>query len=189
MSAPDPFRCAAFLVLAFCLAGVAQALWLRSALSARLGVPLDGHRTLRGRRLLGDNKTWRGFVVMVPAVGAAFWLLHLLGVFGHLWPLSAGGYGLLGCWVGFGFMAGELPNSFLKRQLGIAPGAAPDHPLGRPVCFLLDRLDSLAGGCLALGLVVRTPLLTWLYLLLVAPAIHWSFSLLLFHFGVKARPA
>jgi hypothetical protein len=28
----------------------------------------------------------------------------------------------LGVCAGFGFMAGELPNSFVKRQLGIRPG-------------------------------------------------------------------
>jgi CDP-diglyceride synthetase len=191
----DPLLCAVFLLLAFTLAGFVQSLWLRSRLSARLQVPLDGGRTLVGKRLLGDNKTWRGFAGMVPAVGAAFLLLALLARevlptwSTGLWSLSVPAYGLLGCWTGAGFMAGELPNSFLKRQFGIAPGAAPSRPWARVVCFVGDRLDSILGGFLALALVVPAPALVLLYLLLIGPAVHWAFSLLLFHFGVKARPA
>src|SRR5947209_18847155 len=99
MDRPEPLTCAAFLLLAFTLAGAAQAAWLRSRLSARFHVPLDGGRTLGGKRLLGDNKTWRGFLVMVPAVGAAFVVLRALalragGTAAGLWDLSPAAYGL-----------------------------------------------------------------------------------------------
>jgi CDP-2,3-bis-(O-geranylgeranyl)-sn-glycerol synthase len=189
-----PLPCAVFLVLAFTLAGLAQTLWLRSPLSGRFLVPIDGGRSLGGRRIFGDNKTWRGFF-MVPAVGAVFLLFRLAAPpltgddLPGLWPLSPGEYGLLGCWVGFGFMAGELPNSFCKRRLDIAPGTAPAHPLGRIVCFACDRLDSIAGAFVALALVV--PVSAWVvaYVLLIGPAIHWWFSVLLYRLGVKVRPA
>jgi len=191
----DPLACAAFLLAAFVLAGLVQTAWLRSPLSLAFRVPIDGGRTVRGRRIFGDNKTWGGFVVMVPAVGAACLLLGLAraalpaGWSGGLWPLSSPGYGLLGCWLGLGFMAGELPNSFVKRQLGIAPGAAPKHPLGRGLCFLLDRLDSSAGAVLALALVLPAPAATCLAILLVGPGVHWLFSVLFYRLGMKARPA
>src|ERR1700737_548254 len=116
----DPFACAVFLVSAFMLAGLCQAVWLASPVSQRFAIPLDGGRTVRGRRVFGDNKTWRGFVMMVPATGASFAFpapllaASPLGRAG-LWPLSPGRYALLGLWAGLGFMAGELPNSFLKR--------------------------------------------------------------------------
>ena len=196
MNAPDPIICTLFLVSTFVISGIAQTLWLRSRLSQRLAIPLDAGRSLRGRRILGDNKTWRGFVVMVPTVGVAFMLVHMavqlcVGRDGGdaLWPLSTWQYGLLGCWVGFGFMFAELPNSFMKRQLGIHPGMAPENARAKSFSFIIDRLDSVVGGLLALALVVPLPLLTWLLILLVGPIFHWSFSFLLFQFGVKARPA
>jgi len=195
MDRPAPVPCALFLLLAFTLAGLVHSCWLRSPLSAPFAVPLDGRCTLDGKRLLGDNKTWRGFLGMVPAVGAAFLLLRLLGMLlpggwpDTLWSLGPGDYALLGCWTGFGFMAGELPNSFCKRQLGIPPGLAPAHPLGWLACFLCDRLDSIAGAFLALALVVPTPWPAILGVVLLGPCIHWLFSLLLFRLGVKARPA
>jgi hypothetical protein len=86
-------------------------------------------------------------------------------------------------------MAGELPNSFFKRQLGIAPGAAPKSALGRPLCFVIDRLDSIAGATLALALVLPVPLATCVAILLVGPGVHWLFSVLLYRLGIKARPA
>ena len=65
---------------------------------------------------------------MVPAAAGAFALLAVLvadrGVAG-LWNLSASSYAVLGAWPRLGFMAGELPNSFIKRQLDIPPGGAP----------------------------------------------------------------
>ena len=39
--------------------------------------PLDGGASWRGRRILGDNKTWRGALVMVTGVVAAAGLLSL----------------------------------------------------------------------------------------------------------------
>ncbi|MFZ0750315.1 MAG: hypothetical protein WAM70_13210, partial [Pyrinomonadaceae bacterium] len=69
---PDPLHCGLFLIVAFVLAGLLQSLWLRSRASQVLAIPLDGGRTFRGRPILGENKTLRGFVVMIPAAALAF---------------------------------------------------------------------------------------------------------------------
>ena len=194
----DSLLCAVFLLLAIVFAGVAQSFWFRSGWSAPFQIPIDGGRSFRGKRLFGDNKTWRGFVVMIPALGAAFFVLHwlyellperLTGARVGLWPLTDMEYALLGCWAGFGFMAGELPNSFCKRRLEISPGSAPVTVWAKVLCFLADRLDSIGGALLALALFVPIPWGTLVILLVIGPVIHWSFSVLLFYWRVKARPA
>ncbi len=190
----DPVRCGLFLLLAFTLAGVAQTAWFKSPRSARFALPLDGGRTLRGRRLLGANKTWKGFVVMVPAAMLAFSLLgaaaHALpGVAEGLWPLTPLQYAGLGGCAALGFMLGELPNSFLKRQLDIAPGAAPESAWGRWLCFAVDRIDSIVGMLVAVSLLVPLGWQGWLLVLGLGPAIHWLFNVALYALGVKARPA
>jgi CDP-2,3-bis-(O-geranylgeranyl)-sn-glycerol synthase len=190
---PDPLVCAAFVVLAFVPAGLAHSLWLRSACAEPFRIPIDGGRTWRGQRLLGDNKTWAGFLVLPPACAVTFTLLRLVSesISGswceRLWPLAVASYALLGGWTALGFMAGELPNSFVKRQFGVAPGAAAPGRAAGLVSFVIDRLDSLAGALLALALVV--PVDGWFvfYLLLVVPGLHWLFSALLCHLGVKRR--
>ena len=178
----------------FVLAGLGQTAWLASALSRRWASPLDGGHTFRGRRIFGDNKTWRGLVVMVPAAGASFAMLAVLArespsVAGGVWPLSVGGYAGLGLGAGLGFMAGELPNSFLKRQLDVPAGQAADGPIARPAFFVLDRIDSAAGMMLALSLFVPVHAGTWLWVFLVGPVLHGLFSVLVFQLGGKARAA
>ena len=72
--------------------------------------PLDGGRVLAdGRPLWGPSKTVRGALAMV---GAAVLGAPLLGL-----PLLAGV--VLGPLV----VAGDLLSSFVKRRLGLAPGA------------------------------------------------------------------
>jgi hypothetical protein len=192
---PDPLACALFLTVAFVLAGLAHSAWLRMPTSRRLLVPLDGGARFRGKRVFGENKTVRGFVVMVPAAATMFALLHLLlwraapSFAADLWRLDMAGYAALGAWAGLGFMLGELPNSFVKRQFDVTPGMAPPGKLGAAVTFIVDRVDSIVGMLIAISLVAPTPWMTWAYVLLIGPGIHLAFSVLLHRIGVKARPA
>lgn len=186
--------CATFLILAFVMAGVAQTIWFNTGVSRRFALPLDQGKCFRGRRIFGPNKTLRGVIVMVPAAALSFLLLAVLlentpAPLGRPWPLTTPQYGLLGLIAGLGFMAGELPNSFLKRQLDIPPGGTPHAPAAKAVFFLADRVDSILGMLLAVAASVPTPWGTWFYLLLVGPFIHWSFSLILYLTKVKERPA
>jgi len=187
----NPLGCAIFLIGAFAVAGCAQAVWLAWPISQRYAWPLDGGLTWRGRRLLGDNKTIRGFLVMLPATGFAFMVLSTLTMSrgAGLWHLTPIGYTALGVLAGAGFMLGELPNSFVKRQLDIPPGAAAEGRLARPVFFAVDRIDSAVGVLAALMLVVPVPPATIAYVLVVGSVVHGLFSVLTFRLGGKARPA
>ncbi len=190
----DPLHCALFLILAFMLAGVFHSLWLHSRLSQALAIPLDGGRLFRGRPILGKNKTLRGFV-MIPAAALAFAAVAAVislpqGVLpATLWQLTPIQYAALGAWAGFGFMAGELPNSFVKRRLGILPGQVPASGPIRAICFTIDRIDSIVGMLAVLTVAVPTPWMTWLWVLILGPSIHLLFSWWLFRLGVKERRA
>jgi len=190
----DPLSCALFLISSFILAGIAQTIWFKSRFSQPFRVPIDLGHTFRGRRILGDNKTLRGFMIMLPATAGSFLLLGLIAskiphVSSRLWPMAPSAFALLGLYAGLGFMLGELPNSFLKRQLDIPPGGAPDLLFARVLFFLIDRFDSITGMLLAVSLTVPTPWQTWFYLALLGPGIHWFFSVILYWCGVKERPA
>lgn len=195
MTPPEPIRCAAFLIASFVAAGVAQTAWLRSSAGSRFQRPLDGGRCWRGRRWFGDSKTWKGFIVMVPAVGLAFLVLGLMREYlpvrwqAGLWSLSPTRYLLLGMWAGFWFMAGELPNSFIKRQLDVPSGGMPRLRPAQWLCFVLDQIDSILAALIALAVVVPTPPLTAAILLVIGAAVHWLFNLSLFLLGIKSRPA
>ncbi|HKA21679.1 MAG TPA: CDP-archaeol synthase [Blastocatellia bacterium] len=127
--------------------------WLR--LLAR---PIDAGATLRGRQRFGANKTWRGVVAVALGTAAGFGLQALLHCVGGGHSLEVLDYGnpavvVLGLAVGAAAMLSELPNSLLKRQLGIAPGAASRGVLG-VVFYALDQIDMLVGVWVVLGFVV-----------------------------------
>jgi CDP-diglyceride synthetase len=104
--------------------------------------PLDGGATFRGRRLFGDNKTWRGAIVIVAGVVVTTLLLSQWDWWWSRLPADLRDAGALpyGLLLGVGVVAGELPNSFLKRQLDVPPGAQRRSP-GGVLLSLYDQAD------------------------------------------------
>ena len=179
-----------WLALPVILAGAVHIAVIRLHLLPGLArLPLDGGTTFRGRRLLGDHKTVRGAVVMACATtvfagaeGAlaarSSWArgLSLVSVHPLLW-------GLL---LGLGYVAGELPNSFLKRQLDVAPGEAAPGSLA-PVFWLADQLDSLCGVLTFMACVWTPPLAVIALLGLVTLVVHPTMAFLMMGLGLKER--
>jgi CDP-2,3-bis-(O-geranylgeranyl)-sn-glycerol synthase len=150
--------------------------WLES-----LRIPLDGGATFRGRRVLGDNKTLRGAVIMI-AVSSATMVLQ--GIY-RVPSLEYFDYGsvnlaLAGMLLGVGFVLGELPNSFLKRQLGVAPGAR-----GGMWHAMLDQLDSVIGALLLLSLLWVAPLRVWIIGFALGAGLHIAVNGVFVLVGVK----
>ena len=132
---------------------------LRGDLLRGLKRPLDFGLRLRGRRLLGDNKTWRGALLMCSGVLLATLLLSLWPWWWDRLPSGIRDTGplLYGFLLGLGVVAGELPNSFLKRQLDIAPGAQRRSP-GGILLTIYDQADFvLAVWVLLLPLYAMAP--------------------------------
>lgn len=186
---------ASVLISIFVIAGIAHSFWLRSRVSRFFNYPIDANCTLFGKRIFGDNKSWRGFVVIVPLVGLLFCVFGSLLPLAPenfrtgLWDLTPTQYTIIGFFSGLGFMLGELPNSFIKRQLHIQPGKLPMTSVSRLLFSVLDRIDSIVGMLIVLSLFVFIPFWSWIIILLVGPIFHLGFSLLLWKFGVKERMA
>jgi hypothetical protein len=159
---------------------------LRLDLFEYLKVPVDGGATFRGRRLFGANKTWRGMVAMSAGVFVATLLLSLWPWYWSKWPpeLRSAGPVVVGALLGIGAVLAELPGSFLKRQLDIAPGAQRSS-LGGALISLWDQGDFVLGGWLAMAPLWRMPLAhTALSFLLVA-ACHLAVSVVGYALGIR----
>ena len=175
LAAPQALPCAVFLVTTMSTAGIAHALWLRSKLSLRLSAPVDLHLELRGRRIFGPNKMWRGFAMMPLAAAMAFWTVGSLRpglpawLASGMWDLSGAQYAALGLACGFAFMLAELPNSFVKRQLDVAPGMAARGRVLAAAFFVLDRVDSVLGVLIVLTAMLPVAPGTWAWVLLLGP--------------------
>jgi hypothetical protein len=187
MAVPSGVAEAVFLISAFLPVGFVHAAWLKSSWARRLSAPLDFGQTFRGRRIFGPNKMFRGIAVLVPGGGIAFYLLAVLAMF-RPWPLSDAQYAGLGVCAGLGFILGELPSSFIKRQLDVSPGGAPANRFFKGLCFLFDHTDSLLGMLIAVRLMRPLPVATWIFVIAAGFFIHIFFSATLFLLGIKARP-
>ena len=160
---------------------------LRGDLLRGLKAPIDGGRTFRGRRLLGDNKTWRGALLMCSGVLLATLVLSLWPWWWDRLPedIRDAGPVLYGFLVGLGVVVGELPNSFLKRQLDIAPGAQRASWYGRALT-LLDPGDLVLGIWLCLLPIHVLSVAEALLAFAAVSAIHFGVNVVGFAVGARA---
>jgi hypothetical protein len=164
----------------------------RGAFAPLAAMPIDGGLTVRGRRLFGENKTLRGVVFLIlfssMVAEAQAWLVTHTA-WAKTWSV-AGTAGLpawaWGALLATGYLAGELPNSFLKRQLDIAPGAGGRGALG-PLFWVIDQVDSLLGALAAIALVWRPPMPLVLAAIAMTLIIHPLVTWLMKALGLKAR--
>jgi CDP-diglyceride synthetase len=151
--------------------------------------PLDGGATWRGRRLFGDNKTWRGAIVMTLGP-----LLATVALWQWPWwhdtiPDAARDAGplLLGLLIGLGVVLGELPNSLLKRQLDVAPGSRRGGAAGA-LLTTLDQGDLVLGIWLCLLPVYGMPLWLVAVAFAIVSAIHLLINVIGYAIGARSAP-
>jgi CDP-2,3-bis-(O-geranylgeranyl)-sn-glycerol synthase len=122
-----------------------------------LAAPMDSGRSFRGKRILGDHKTWRGLFAGI-VVGTVMYelqrLVHAAGLGAGLALIDYADHPVLpGFLMGLGTGVGDAIKSFFKRRIDIAPGAS------WPV---FDQLDFLAGAYAFVSVVHVPPLLPML---------------------------
>lgn len=130
----------------------------------RLAIPIDRGKKLRGKELLGKNKTVRGLFIGVLSGSCVAFIQHLLPFFMDVkFPhiLIACAFGAL---AGLGALFGDALASLFKRQIGI--------PSGRPF-IPFDQIDYIAG-----------------FFIFTLPLVHWSGRDIVFFliFAIIANP-
>lgn len=159
--------------------------WLTS-----LTRPIDRGRCFRGKRLLGNNKTYRGIVAVAIGTAAGFGLQALLHktagplrveLFDYQVPAAL----FIGLAVGAAAMVSELANSFIKRQLDIAPGTATSGAAGL-FFYVFDQVDMLVGVWLVLGFIVGVTIERVLWAIAFLFVTHQIITLIGYGLGMRA---
>ena len=150
--------------------------WLPS-----LKKPIDGGLTWRGKRLLGDSKTFRGFLIVTVCSGLSMLLISPFITI----PLKHNPF-LCGSLLGFGYSLLELPNSFLKRRMGIREGTFA-RGFSKPLWSILDQTDSVIGALLFLPAVYAPSWGLIVVLFLGGTLLHIVIDGCLYRFGYKKR--
>jgi hypothetical protein len=162
------------------LAALAHGFCIRYEWFTVLKKPLDFGLSFRGKRVFGDNKTWRGLLIQVIFCTLGAMIQGWLQKHGVVPPwLAFFDYvkhgPVVGFFLGLGMTIGELPNSFLKRRLDIPPGKRRGGGWGL-LFFFLDQVDLALGIWLFFFLVVRPPALLVLWSLVLTAALHLAVS-------------
>lgn len=174
---------------------VAQAVWAmlpayvpnNVAVLAGGGRPIDAGRSMGGRRLLGDGKTWRG-TIFGTAAGTI--LAVALDAIAPAAKTAVGvdlvGFPVLaGFTLALGAMLGDITASFLKRRLGRQRGASVPG---------LDQLDFVIGALALTAVAVpawfkTTFTLPIIVVVLVAtPLLHLGTNGIAYGLGLKNEP-
>jgi CDP-archaeol synthase len=134
-------------------------------------------------RLFGRNKTWRGALVMFTGVflaTGAFWGWMPDSIQDESWLV-------VGALIAAGTVLGELPNSFLKRRLGIAPGARRLTP-GGIALIVYDQADFVPAIAVCLLPVWTMPLDTLVLGFVAVAAIHFGVNVIGYWIGARDQP-
>jgi CDP-2,3-bis-(O-geranylgeranyl)-sn-glycerol synthase len=153
------------------------------------GPPIDGGVIWRdGRRLLGEGKTVRGFVLGVLAGvavgGAELWVQTLAG-WTFSWFFLPLHTAVTVCTFALGALLGDLAKSFIKRRIG--KGQGDPWPVA-------DQYDLVAGAFLLTALLapgwllrnISLPVLAWIIVL--TPFLHRVTNIAGHRLGVKRVP-
>lgn len=145
-----------------------------------LSITIDGGRTLSGKRILGDHKTWRGLLAATIAGTLVFEMQRLTYVAGLARGLALIDYAaqplLLGLLMGICTGVGDAAKSFFKRRIDIAPGA---------IWPVLDQLDFLFGAYLFVSVVYVPPLLPTLLSLPIIFVGNVAITAIGYYLGLK----
>lgn len=166
------------------LANVVPPLLVRIPHLKNWNTPLDFGASWRGKRVFGDNKTWRGLVIgtFVGALtGALIYLVYpsFINEIEIVPTLPLLDMLVIGALLGFGALAGDAIESFFKRRANVAPGKT---------WFPFDQTDYIIGGLVAVWPVVQLSFLQYVTIGLVWVCLHLITNYIGFKIGVNERP-
>ncbi len=148
------------------------------------GTPIDfGRKFIDGKRILGDGKTWRGFIggVIGGLLTAHVQILVERVINVRIYSsLTYGSFLTLAFLLSFGAMIGDSFGSFIKRRFGVERGKS--FPILDQLTFLVVAYLT-ASRCQAFY-----RLFTWDVLvtgLVVTPILHLSVNVIAYKLGLK----
>ena len=171
------------------VAGCLNMIWCRLNILKKYNVPMDYNKNfIDGKRIFGDNKTWKGFIgyiilnIFCAVVLGKIWSicnLNNMNYFYYSIPNTIYNNCIIGLLLGLGYSLFELPNSFLKRRMNIEPGKTSSG-ISKILFVFLDQADSVIGCCTVLYLFYNMTFKFYIMYILLGAFTHFVFNILLF---------
>ena len=135
-------------------------------------LPMDFGKTLFGKRIFGDHKTWKGLIVGIIAGTVAGVLISQI-----YWPIAFSPL-LWSLLASTGALLGDAAKSFFKRQFGIPSGKSWTP---------FDQID-YSVGALLLGSIIYHPGILSALIVIIASAIgHIAVNHIAYYIGIRGE--
>ncbi len=142
-------------------------------------VPVNKH-------YFGENKTWRGFIVMPIASAMGGLCLYAVDLDAISYSYSLNSITVASL-AGIAYVVFELPNSFIKRRMNIPAGELPKQC--KPLFIAMDQLDSAIGITAMFWLVLDIKGIYCLTFLFSGPCLAITIKKCLYLLGLKETAA
>lgn len=175
-------------------AGISNMIFTKTRIYNKYKYPIDCYKILDdGNRLLGNNKTIIGFISMIIFV-TLYQILwgSICNQFNfnklndwYLCNTNNIQYNLeIGFITGLIYVVSELPNSFIKRRIGIQPGKTSTGIKG--ITFLIiDQTDSLIGIFILLSVVSHLSIVRFIAYIVVGTLMHIILNYILYKLKIR----
>lgn len=149
--------------------------------------PVDMGKSIGGIRILGDHKTWRGFITGIIAGILILTLQKIIfenssGDFlkeNLLLDYSEVNIIVLGTLLALGALGGDAIKSFFKRRIGIKSGKA---------WVPFDQIDYILGGILASLLYIQFSFTVYIWILVIWGVLHPISTIIGYLLKLKSEP-
>jgi len=151
----------------------------------KLNYPIDFRVTIRKKRILGNHKTIRGFIVgIVFAILGVYFQIYVyenVPFIRSILPLNYSAIDpiIFGFLSGFGALAGDAVKSFFKRQIGFVPGES---------WFPFDQIDYIVGGLICTWFYIPLTFIQYIILFVVWFLTHVFFTHAGFILKLRRKP-
>lgn len=177
------------------ISSIVNTFFLKTPMFRSFDIPMDNGHTLDDRkRLFGENKTWRGFVGMCFFSSLCMILWGQIAKINpfiqentllYVYHRNTITYNMIiGGALGLSYGVFELPNSFLKRRIGIKPGKSTRGVIG--IFFvILDQIDSLFGCVFIISLIYPMTIKYYLTYVFLGGLIHIILSSIFYFLKIR----
>lgn len=151
----------------------------------KFNFPADFYFKIKGKRILGNHKTIRGFIAgIVVGVATVYFQIYVYNNsswFREVLPVDYNSIDpvIFGSLLGFGALAGDAVKSFFKRQMGIVPGRS---------WVPFDQTDYIIGGIIFSWFYFPLTIYQYLFLFVVWFLLHPLFTFFGFLLRLRRHP-